>query len=215
MSHNSTPANPESTLKPVVEASAFLIALCSIWLYLAGWTYAYHYFDRFRIPLLMVELPLEHYFVYGFIVIRQQVGWVIAISLATLALALFWNRLPAPIRQHKIALAAVLILIGFWLGHAAGVSTAHAQFQQQRTSDYAAYPRVQIWRTAEAAKNPNSAPSAEELAKGCYRLLLHNQDRLFLFRPFQGAPAAGLATVILPWNEIASVRVLPDYTSCP
>lgn len=215
MSQEPAPATPEPTLKSVVEASAFLITLCSIWLYLAGWTYAYHYFDRFRVPLLMVELPLEHYFVYGFIVIRQHIGWVVAISLAALALVLFWNRLPAPVRQRKIALAAVFILIGFWLGHAAGVSTAHAQFQQQRTSDYAAYPRIQVWRTAKAGKNPNNAPSAEELAKGCHRLLLHNQGRLFLFRPFQGAPAADLATVILPWSEIASIRVLPEYTSCP
>lgn len=215
MSQEPAPATPEPTLKSVVEASAFLITLGSVWLYLAGWTYAYHYFDRFRIPLLMVELPLEHYFVYGFIVIRQHVGWVVTILLAALALVLLWSRLPASIRQHKIVLAAVFILIGFWLGHATGVSAAHAQFQRQRTNDYDAYPRIQVWRTAEAANNPNNAPSAEDLAKGCHRLLLYNQDRLFLFRPFGGTPAADLPSVILPWSEIASIRVLPDHTSCP
>lgn len=94
-------------------------------------------------------------------------------------------------------------------------SAPRAQFQRQRESDYEAYPRVQVWRTAEAARNPNNALSAEDLAKGCYRLLLHNQDRLFLFRPFQGAPVADLATVVLPWREIASINVLPEYTSCP
>ena len=57
-------------------------------------------------------------------------------------------------------------------------------------------------------------PSSADLAAGCYRLLLHNHDRLFLLRPLKGAAAADLPVVIAPWNQIELVRVLPDFMSC-
>src|SRR5262249_33658698 len=53
-----------------------------------------------------------------------------------------------------------------------------------------------------------------DLTNGCYRLLLHNQNRLFLLRPLKGAPAADLPLLILPWDQIEQIRVLPDHTSC-
>jgi hypothetical protein len=31
----------------------FLVGLISAWLYVTGWTYDYHYFDRFGIPLFV------------------------------------------------------------------------------------------------------------------------------------------------------------------
>jgi hypothetical protein len=43
---------------------------------LAGPTY--HYFDRFGIPLLMVEIPKENYLVYGGIVGRRFPVWRLA-----------------------------------------------------------------------------------------------------------------------------------------
>ena len=212
---NETPSSQEPTFKDVAETSALLIALGSAWLYLAGWTYAYHYFDQFRIPLLMVDMPLEHYFVYGAVVLRYHGWWVGLILVVVLVLVWLRDWLPVAVRRRGVLIAAVITLLLFWLSHAAGVSAAHGQFQRQRATDYAAYPRVQIWRTAEAEQKAGNALAADNLVKGCYRLLLYNQDRLFLFRSFKGAAAADLPTVILPWSEIAAVRVLPDYTSCP
>jgi hypothetical protein len=52
------------------------------------------------------------------------------------------------------------------------------------------------------------------LVKGCYRLLLHYQDRLFLLRPFKGTPAADLSVLIMPWDQVNLIRVLAEYTSC-
>ncbi|HYQ91972.1 MAG TPA: hypothetical protein VES89_07830, partial [Candidatus Competibacteraceae bacterium] len=137
------------------------------------------------------------------------------ILIVVLVLVLLRDWLPMAVRRRGVLIAAVITLLLFWLGHIAGVSAAHGQFQRQRATDYAAYPRVQIWRTDEAEKNAGNTLAADDLAKGCYRLLLYNQDRLFLFRSFKDAAAADLPTVILPWSEIAAVRVLPDYTSCP
>src|SRR6516225_5425299 len=53
------------SLGDVVSVAGLIIALLTAWLYVAGWTYAYDYFTRFRVPLLMIDLPFEHYLVYG------------------------------------------------------------------------------------------------------------------------------------------------------
>ena len=147
-----------------------LTALATAWLYLAGWTYAYHYFDRFRIPLLMVNIPLEHYFVYGAGVLRYHGWWVGLMLVAGLVLALFRDRLPAAVRRRGVLMTALITVLLLWLGHAAGVSAAHGHFQQQRTTDYSAYPRVQVWRTAEAEQNPGNTLAATLWARavtGC------------------------------------------------
>jgi hypothetical protein len=65
-----------------------------------------------------------------------------------------------------------------------------------------------------SASRQGSQGASADLANGCYRLLLHNQNRLFLLRPFKGAPAADLPVVITPWDQIEQVRVLPERTSC-
>src|ERR1700740_3019872 len=48
-------------------AGAFLVGVFVAWLYAVGWTYAYHYFDHFGVPLLMVDIPKESYFMYGWL----------------------------------------------------------------------------------------------------------------------------------------------------
>ena len=209
-------AHQEKTpsLGEVTGAAAFAAGLISAWLYVAGWTYAYHYFDRFGIPLLMVDIPKENYFVYGGIVVRQFPVWeltIVGIILAAIALGL-WLRLDAG--RLTIPLSVLALLAVFWLGHRAAVAAAHKQYIQQRESDYAAFPRVQVW-PKETSKPPDgSPPSSADLTSGCYRLLLHNQNRLFLLRPLKGAPAAGLPVLISPWDQIELIRVLPEYTSC-
>ena len=49
------------SLGEIAPVAAFVVGLVTAWLYLSGWTYAYHYFDRFGIPLLMVDMPKENY----------------------------------------------------------------------------------------------------------------------------------------------------------
>src|SRR3954454_24094510 len=64
----------------VISAATFAVAVLTAWLYVAGWTYAYHYFDRFRIPLLMLDLPKEHYFVYGGLVVWKSLGTAVVVA---------------------------------------------------------------------------------------------------------------------------------------
>lgn len=209
-----------SWLGQVAALSAWGLAFAAAWLYLAGWSYAYGYFDRFGIPLLMVDLPKEHYLAYGALVLKQELWWAAVLVFLAIALWLLrrrfrerWVRLPGG--PWRARLGAGLVVALFWLGHAAGADVARQNVVRQRTTDYAAYPRVQLWLKTTTGPRPDTAPAPTELAAGCYRLLLHSRDRLFLIRPVRGAPAAELPTVIVPWGDIAALRVLPDHTSCP
>jgi hypothetical protein len=213
MSEAAEEAKPPS-LGDLAGVIAFLVGLITAWLYAAGWTYAYHYFDRFGIPLLMVDIPKENYLVYGGIVVRQFPLWGLGLGLAVLIAASLWRWIGAVLGQVALPLGLVAIAIVFWLGHEGGIAAAHQQYSEQRLSDYSAYPRVQVW-PKEDAKAPAGSPLASgDLIKGCYRLLLHNQDRLFLVRPFKGTPAADLSMLIIPWDQVNLIRVLAEYTSC-
>jgi MFS family permease len=209
---NSPEKEKPPSLSELVGAAAFLVGLVSAWLYAAGWTYAYHYFDRFGIPLLMVEIPKENYLVYGGVVAREFPIWGLAIGLAALVAVTSWRWLGAKVGHLTLSFGLLAMLAVFGLGHQAGVVAAHRQYALQRETDYRAYPRLQIW-PKEKAKEGSPTASAD-LTNGCYRLLLHNQNRLFLLRPLKGAPAADLPLLILPWDQIEQIRVLPDNTSC-
>jgi hypothetical protein len=195
-------------------AAAFALGLISAWLYLAGWTYAYHYFDRFGIPLLMVDIPKENYFVYGGIVVQQFPSWELVIGVVGIAAIALWRWLRLDAGRFKLPLGVLAIFAAFWIGHQAAVVTAHNQYARQRESDYSAFPRVQVWPKDSATSSNHSPQASPDLTTGCYRLLLHNQDRLFLLRPFKGVPVADLPVLISPWDQIQFVRVLPDNTSC-
>jgi MFS family permease len=202
------------SLGEVTGAAALVIGLISAWLYVAGWTYANHYFDRFGIPLLMVDIPKEHYLVYGGIVVSQFPIWELAIVVIFIAAIALWRWLRLDAGRLKTPLSVLALLAVFWLGHGAAVVAADRQHIQQRESDYGAFPRVQVW-LKESAKPPDGSPrTSADLTNGCYRLLLHNQNRLFLLRPLKGALAADLPVLISPWDRIELIRVLPEYTSC-
>jgi hypothetical protein len=101
---------------------AFVVGLISAWLYFTGWTYAYHYFDRFGIPLLMVDIPKENYLVYGAIIVRQFPLWGLGLALALLTAASLWRWTGAVLGRVATPLGLVAIAIVFWLGHEGGVS---------------------------------------------------------------------------------------------
>jgi MFS family permease len=203
-----------ASLSELVGAAVFLMGLFSTWLYGTGWAYAYHYFDRFGIPLLMVEIPKENYLVYGGIVARQFPIWGLVIGVAALVVVASWRWLGATVGHLALPFALLAAIAVFWLGHQAGVVGAHDQYALQRETDYRAYPRIQVWPKEKAKLTDGSPTASADLTNGCYRLLLHNQNRLFLLRPLKGAPGADLPLLVLPWDQIEQIRVLPDQTSC-
>src|SRR4051812_4091576 len=81
------------SLSDIVSVATFAVAVITAWLYMIGWTYAYQYFLRFRISLLMIDIPLQHYLVYGGLVLSKNV-WL---SLGAVVVAL--SRYPRVLRQ--------------------------------------------------------------------------------------------------------------------
>ena len=64
--------NEGLNLGDAVSSVGAALGLIAAWLYIAGWTYAYAYFDRFRIPLLLVDIPFQHMLVYGGLVVLKN-----------------------------------------------------------------------------------------------------------------------------------------------
>lgn len=202
------------SLGEVTGAVTLALALISAWLYVAGWTYAYHYFDNFGIPLLMVEIPKEYYFVYGSIVVRQFPLWALVIAVLLIIVAVLWRRLPINPGWLTIPLGVMVLLAVFWLARQAGAVAGLQRFIQERERDYSTYARVHVWPKNRSDAPEGSPRAAADLTNGCYRLLLHNQNRLFLLRSFKDVPAADLSLLVLPWDEVESILVAPEHTSC-
>lgn len=199
------------SLGDIVSAAGFVIALITAWLYVAGWSYAYDYFDRFRIPLLLSEIPREHLFIYGGLTLWQNLRATAAIA----SIALIVTTLAISFRRHLgrsgvTLIAVVSVVLLFVIARLAGISTASADADEQRHSDFGAYPRVTVDLTDALADDPLETL----LTKGCARLVLATSDRLFLIVPRRNAPALELNTTVVAWKNVRSMTVSGLYRSC-
>lgn len=201
------------SLGDVVSAAALVLALITAWLYVAGWTYAYAYFDAFRIPMLMTDLPREHLFVYGGLVVWKNLMAVTVLALAVVAVIGLCVRYGTRLRRFGIAAVVVVLVVAlFAVGRLAAVRAAEADFAAQQATDYDAYPRVRFALEDEGAAG--RALLAGLADSDCGRLVLATADRLFLIRPVRGVPKAPLDTFVVPRDHLTVLRLKADYTSC-
>ena len=141
------------SLGEIVSAATFVIAVLTAWLYTMGWTYLYHYFLQFRIPLLLIDLPLQHYLIYGGLVLWKSIWVSVAVSVVVLALA--WACMRFASRLGRFVLSAIVIvaiLALFIAGRAAAMATAQAEFRYQYQNDYPDYPRIALLLKKEASE---------------------------------------------------------------
>jgi hypothetical protein len=203
------------SLGEVTFAVTVALGLISWWLYLTGWTYLFVYYERFRIALTTLDIPREHFFLYGGFVGLQFPLWILAFAAAVAAAIAVWIRLGVTAGWLTLPFSAIILLAAFWLGHQAGYAAAYQRFNSERDLDYSGYDRVQVWGKDTASLPDDSPWASPDLNRGCFRLILHNRDRLFLVRPVKGFPAADLPLVVLPWDQVRAISVMPDNTSCP
>ena len=93
----------------------------------------------------MVDLPLEHYFVYGGSVPSYfPVSSMIVAALFTAFLCGLhkWSHYFG--RFGTTAALVTLVFVAFGLARWGGAAAARSEFQFQRESDYPAYPRVRL-----------------------------------------------------------------------
>ncbi len=201
------------SLGDVVSVASLAIGLLTAWLYVAGWTYAYDYFARFRIPLLMIDLPTEHYLVYGGAVPTYFPG------LAALFAALFtiasWGiyRWSHHLGRFGAATALIcLVILAFFLARWGGATAAQSEFQMQRDTDYAAYPRVRFAQRDKSGPLENTI--GDIITSGCGRLVASGRERIFLVRPVRDAPGLTLQTTVVSVKEADAFVITGEYSSC-
>ncbi len=110
------------------------------------------------------------------------------------------------------SLLPVLIFALFFVCYHLGAIAAVNVYERQVEHDFDAYLRVQVWANA-----PEQSEYGDEMVKawqeGCYRLLMRNNDHLFLFHPLTSG--GKIPTDMLSSDRVEMIRILPVNTSCP
>jgi hypothetical protein len=196
-------------------AATIVIGAALAWLYVAGWAYAFNHFDHFRIYLLTLQIPKEYFFVYGGFVVWHFPLWDVAIAAILIAATVLWPKLRIEAGRLQIMFSMLGLAAAFWLALHAGWTAADQQFETDREDGFRSHYSVQVFPRSDIAPAPDSPWSSTDLQNGCYRLILDNRDRLFLVRPVKAAPGAELPLVVLPRDQVESMRVVPGDMNCP
>ena len=204
-----------------IELGTILTLLVPL-LYTAGWSYACHYFERFHLGLLGLNIPREYFFLYSFWVIREEFLSFLVLLFILFAVSWVWGYLrhkaPGMIARGgggglfaiRVIAVPIFILILFLIFYALGGKAAQSAYKEEKMNGFPSYPRVRVW--VKPGVGDSSAAMAKEWKKGCYRLLVRNNGDLYLFYP--GGSKDKLPIDIIPARDVESVRILPQYHGC-
>lgn len=196
---------------------ATALTLISALIYATGWTYAYHYFSHFKLGLLMLEIPVQYFFMYGFWVFKAW-WWLLVVLYGLIMLPYLIVASYIMPRLHRLAMArpwlpkhlpVLLVLLAFVLAWRLAVASADGYYREQQVSGFAAYPHVRVWLKAPPPDDTRLRTLYELLPEGDYRLLLQNRDTLFLFKVPRDNKPARLAVIQLGLAEVKFLMVLP------
>jgi hypothetical protein len=205
-----THAEPAS-LGDMLTAAGLFVGLLTAWLYMAGWNYAYTYFDHFRIPLLMIELPFEHYLMYGGSLVRKFPNWSVFIVLLLCVVGLLaHSRAFGKIGLTVIAVVLCLLLteLARWGGDAA----ARDDIRNLQKTDFGAFPRVHF--IFDSKYDVQQKAIGDVSAADCGRLVASTRDKLFIVRPVKDAPTTSLSTIVISAKSAEMFVIKADYSSC-
>ena len=135
-------ASADFDIGDVVSSVGAALGLIAAWLYVVGWAYAYAYFDRFRIPLLLVDIPFQHMLVHGGLILLKNLRLSMLITM--LFIAALWGLSRRSLQLGRILVSTIIVVGMFGLAHAGGIGTAIDDFRAERDSDYEAYPRLRL-----------------------------------------------------------------------
>jgi len=202
--------------KKIPELASFLVIVFAL-LFIGGWSFAYHYFDNFNVGLSALELPKEDYFIFSYWVLIDHAGklifWGLSLYLALWGLDYLFRHWinNSYTRFHFFGIILPLAILSlFAISYSLGTSTADRRFKAQKLNHYPAYPSVEIYLA------PGAAPKqlSQSLKSGCYRQLIQNKDKVFVFKPIKSAPQAEISTVVIPINQLHAMRLLPERKVC-
>lgn len=165
-------------LKSALGSSAIITG----WVFVLGWTYLHTYYQYFGININALGFPVYHYFVFFFaqFVSFQWKGLLLGgMMLGVFVVSWLGNSVN---RWYWAIVVGVLLLAFFWGGfHIAERDATYAALQDMGPNT--SRPIV----TLEFKEPPHFQYGAveDELGSSNLRLLLENEDRIFLFEPLK------------------------------
>ncbi|MEI7995682.1 MAG: hypothetical protein WCH01_12355 [Methylococcaceae bacterium] len=210
--------NNNSSFNEIIDIASF-ITLTTVLLYVTGWAYAYHYYANFQLGLLTLDIPFEYHLIYGFYALGYW--WLLLIVIIIL---LIWianyllsktseKCLPVFYAKHTkwfLLVIPMMFLIIIFLGK----TMANIDFQRQRNSDFPDYPKTKVWLKPASIDDIKYRDLAKQLPQGCYRLLLQNSGKLYLFMPLGSQTPPHIPVVEISEDDVATIIILPENTSC-
>ena len=216
MKQTKTTQNQTVEQKNVPEMASMLIIVFAL-LYTAGWSFAYHYFGHFNVGLSALELPKEDYFIFSYWVIADHKGllffgvvsffvmswgWIYTIRL--------WVTNTSTRFYLLLMILPIVILTLFAISYRLGTSSADIRFNAQKAKHYYSYPSIEIFQK----KGASPTQLTQSLTSGCYRQLIQNKDKVFVFRPIKSVPQLEISTLVIPMSQVHSMRLLPERKLC-
>jgi len=200
------------------------VVLASLF-YTAGWSFAYHYFDRFGLGLIGLDIQMEYFFLYSVWVFKQKL-WLLFSGF--FAVALFLGFVWVYLRKRRAAgdgiltlrqsaaFALVLIFVAgqfpvfYYSGRIAARNTFKKQAEAREPFPFPSYPGVTVWMSDDGKKGIEAM--ADEWEKGCYRLLLNSKEKLYLFYP--AGVDDHIPVDVIPMSRVKAFRVFPAPATC-
>jgi hypothetical protein len=216
MKQKKTTPKPTVDQKNVPELASMLIIVFAL-LYTAGWSFAYHYFGHFNVGLSALELPKEDYFFYSYWVIADHKGLLLFGVVSFLVVTWGWVYTicqwvtDASTRFYVLLMILPIVMLTlFAISYRLGTSSADLRFKAQKANHYPSYPSIEIFQTDGASP----AQLTQSLTSGCYRQLIQNKDKVFVFKPIKSVPQLEISTLVIPMSQVHSMRLLPERKLC-
>ena len=186
--------------------------------YVMGWAYAATYFAAFGVGLVSLNIPHQYFFVYGFHVVLDYVWIVLPLYVALVLVGWRVRRRCNTIRELVIVAAPLAVLLLFLGSYLLAGFNARREYQSQSAADFPDYPRVAVWLQGNTTDHrPADATArriADDLTKGCYRLMMADGNKLLLISTHRDFRTTRLGVTHVPINTVRLWRILPHYRSC-
>jgi len=198
-------------------------------LYTAGWSYLYQYYKAFGIRVSELNVAIYDSLVYSLPVIFSDFWSIFWLLTAIILVGSLFSinrineNLATPLGM--VLFLVVILALGFWLSHK-GATLGAAQAQKDMRETGGNLPGVRLKMAAETMTgrreiNPkkektadeatgNQTTEEEEFDQAGFKLLVHANERYYLFRPIKESPslpASNLDLYVVPDSRVRSVYI--------
>jgi hypothetical protein len=202
----------------IIGEAGLILALVTAWLYLAGWRFAYNYFDAFGVGISAVEIKREFILTYGFWVLCEFTWWVLSTALVLLGLIWLWRwsnkgRDPMIIAAITIVAIVTFFFFGHWMGGLAG----QQRFDGLRAKGFPGFNSVRVWVTAKDVEDLGSlTPLLKSLASpnACFKKLYADSKHLYVFDPVADEPNLPITVTKIPLSAVRMTRIQESSNNC-